>query len=538
MRFYHWLLIVMLTVKTNFIRCDTMGNSTITSSIVSCTLQDVKDVQMIKSSCDNETTYLFIKNSHLQLFPRIFDILNKLQSVDVSNAGIQHIESTTFDRAIHLTNLDMGNSNMSKLPGHLFSHVNNLNALVIDNSSIVEMDKYAFHGLSNLKQLDLSYNNIVELNVDQFHPLSELETIRLSNNKIEIISGYLFQHNVNLKWAYFNYNKIIFLDPTAFANCLLKSLDLGFNQLHDIDLTTMNKLKTLVVSSNHLSVLRIPPAVEEIYAERNTISAVNGQPGSELTKLFLSFNYLSNLQNLQKFQKLRFLDLSANQLSYIKLDDLKGLNQLKELKLNGNKLIEIKADDVVANFPKLAMIELSTKHWSDTYVTELQNSLKAHNIELVQFRDPIPDEHSTNITIVEPIPDPTPFLTTPASHSDSGNIEERLNALGKQINNLEKIVSSNSVVENKLLADQLSSQIRQMHKNFEEKISNTTKAANDRYTSMMSTLKGFEVIVIIMFVGILAFVIFKLVTYSKQFINAMNYRRAQSRDPIFTEQDL
>lgn len=332
-----WLLIAVLTV--NYISCDnTIGNSTMKVVNSSCTLTNVTDMAKIKSSCDNEIIYLFFKDSHFHSFPHVFEYFKNLHSVDIQNACIQHIESTTFDQASHLSTLDMDGSNITTLQNSVFSNANNLTGLEIQNSSIVNVEDHAFQGLWNLKRLDLSFNLILHLKAEIFQPLSQLEELRLTNNKIEVISGDLFQYNMNLKYVYFNANKIIAMDPNSFIHTKLISLDLGSNRLTDVDLSTMKQLKLLIVNNNKLSKLIIPRTVDELHADNNSISVINSEETNALVKLFLSSNCLNQLQDQLRFGKLTFLDLANNHLEHLNFSDLKNLLKLNELKLTGNRL--------------------------------------------------------------------------------------------------------------------------------------------------------------------------------------------------------
>lgn len=518
--FNRLLIIVVLTVY--YIRCDddkTIENSTVKS----CTVTNVTDMQkQMNSSCgDNEIIYLFIKDSHFHSFPpHIFEYFPKLQSIDVSDAGIEHIDSTTFDTATHLTSLDMNGSNMSTLQSHLFSHVNNLTSFDMANSSIITIQKYAFHGLSNLKQLDLSNNKIVKLDAEMFQPLSLLETIRLTNNKIQVIDRDLFQHNVKLKWAYFSNNEIIIVDPNSFYNCQLILLDLGSNQLRDVDMSTMKHLKNLIVTNNrNMTTLIIPPTVNEIHAENNSIAVIHSEERNELLKLFLCSNRITNLQNLINLNKLQFLDMSNNHIRNIEFSDLNPLSQLKELKLVGNKLSEIKIDDVVTNLPKLKMIELSTVHWSNSYVEQLNSELKNHTIDLIQDRSIISDDDA--------IPSPNP--ATPTQTPNADNIGKKLDDIDRRLNDV-----LNKMVDSKKIDDRFAD----LHREVEDKMMKSNASNNARYDAIVSTFKAYEVLVIIMFVSCLMFVIYKVIVYSKSLLSGMRYRRTQSHDPIFSEQDL
>jgi Leucine-rich repeat (LRR) protein len=516
MRLVNLLLIVVLTVNAGC--CDdTIAISTTKPKLSndSCTLKNISDTSPIGSLCDNQTFILFFKDSHFYGFPPVFEYYPNLRSLDISNAGIQDIDMSTFNNAGHLTSLYAYGSNMSIIPNYLFSHANNLTCLDLGNSSIVTVEKYAFEGLSNLMKLDLSDNKIKHLDGEMFQPLYRLETIRLMDNKIEIISADLFALNNRLKWAYFSSNKIFHVERNSFLHTQLKLLDLGFNELLDVDVSTLKYLKTLTVANNRLNTLIVPPNCEEIHAENNTIAVINSEEVNQLLKLFLSSNYLINTRNLSNFAKLEVLDLSSNHFRTIEFADLKSLIKLKELRLTGNKLSEIKIDNVVANLPNLKMIELSTKHWSDVYVNQLKVQMTDHKIELFQNRD----EFSENDARIIPpsYPEPStpwtkiiPTTTRPSvtfqPYPDS--VEEMLHKIDDRLNDIEDgMAKSNSANEVK-------------------------------YDALVSTFKTFEILLMIMFIVGLMVVLYKVIMYSNGLLNGMRFRRAQSSNPIFSEQDL
>lgn len=525
-RSFNWLLIVVLTVNVNYIRCD---NSTIrpnNANNSSCTLRNVTDV-VTKSSCgDNEILFLFIKDSHIHKFPHVFEYFPKLQSVDISGAGIDHIDTTTFETATQLTSLDMNGSNMPTLYSHLFSHASNLTSFNMASSNISIIERNAFQGLANLKRLDLSNNKIVQLDAELFQPLSRLDTIRLTNNKVQVIDPDVFKHNANLKWVYFSSNDIIIVDRDSFVHCQLILLDLGVNKLQDVDMTSMKYLKTLIVANNRLTTLSIPSTVDELHAENNSISVIQSETKNELTRLFLSSNRFTNLRALTNLNKLQFLDLSNNHLRQIEFSDLKTLSELKEFKLTGNKLSTIRTDDVVTNLPKLKMIELSTKHWDNSYVDQLANDLKNHSIVLGQDRSIISDDDDIT-TSTTTIPSSIPSIPTRTPNDD--NVERRLNDIDRR---LDDVVSR--MVDGKKMDDRFAD----MRRDFDDKLTKSNAVSKARFDSMMSTFKAYEALLITIFVACLMVLLYKVISYSKALLSGMRYRRTQSHDPIFSEQDL
>lgn len=506
----------MVVLTVNYISCDnTIGTSTMKSNSdnTSCILSNVTDSSKIKSSCGNEIIYLFFRDSHFNQFPHVFEYYQNLRSVDLTNAGIQYIESTTFDGAVHLTSLEMDGSNITTLQNSVFSHANNLTTFEIQNSSISRIEDHAFQGLSRLKKLDLSYNNILHLKAAIFRPLSQLETLRMTNNKIQVIDRDLFLYNVNLGWVYLSSNNIITVDSDAFIHSKLVSLDLGFNQLKNFDLSTTKHLKMLIINDNKLDKLSVPPTVNLIHAENNSISMISSEETNNLTVLFLQSNCFYNLQNLAPFSKLTFLDLSKNHLQNIQLSDLKSLTQLKELKLTGNRLSEIKANDVITNLPQLEFIELSTKHWSTSYINELQDELHEHRIVMRQDRLDISDDDAKVVTTSPPSIVTTSHPTTKPMHptepTNTYNVEKRLEDINNRLIELESANSNGSANA--------------------KKIDEFEKEMEKKYNAILSTSTAHTILIIILFLIGSIVVFYITLVYLRPWIRAMRHRYQRAR---------
>lgn len=80
--------------------------------------------------------------------------------------------------------------------------------------------------------------------------------------------------------------------------------------------------------------------------------------------------------------------------------------------------------------------------------------------------------------------------------------------------------------------------LNDMQSDVNDRIVKSNAANNAKIDAMMSTFKLYEAFVIIMLLSCLSFVLYKLVVYGKNALSGMRYRRAQSSDPIFSEQDL
>lgn len=522
----------MLTVNVNYILCadGTMATmEPVTAKNATCELANVTDLKENKSKCDSEIIYLYVINSTFEKFPPLFEYFSNLQSITVKLAGIRHIESTIFEKAANLTSLYTDGNDLKTLQNQLFTKANKLSSFSMVNCGIEIIEEFAFQGLSNLKKLDLSNNKITHLYARIFVPLVSLSELRLSNNSIEVIDKDTFIQNGKLDFAMFDNNKITIVDPDSFRHCQLRTLDLGNNQLSALELTNIKFLKRFTVTNNFLSTLDVPPAVTKIFAGNNTISVITSDGTNELVELHMPTNHFANLQNLSSFNKLTFLDLSSNQLKNFTFSEVKALSVLNELKLSGNKLAEIRVDDVTANLPKLRFIELSTKHWDDTYVHQLETDLKSHNIQLCQNRSSIPDDGVAPRPLPPSPPKTTASPSNPTQSPNSGS-DQRISELDKKLADVDYKTRAELADYNKRIDGRLV--------DMENKLTKSKAESNEKYGALLSSFKTYQAMVIVMLICGLTFALIKVVLYSKTVLSRMQYRRAQSREPIFSEQDL
>lgn len=174
------------------------------------------------------------------------------------------------------------------------------------------------------------------------------------------------------------------------------------------------------------------------------------------------------------------------------------------------------------------MIELSTKHWSTTYIKQLQDELLVHNIKIFQDRSDISNDHSCgDAKIVTPItPSTEPTRTNTSTEPPNLNyIEKRLEDITRRLIDLE-MAKSNGSMDAKKIDDRLKEMDDKMVK------------SNSDISAMSSTSKTYETLTIIMFVVGLMVLIYNGIVYSRTWVSGMRYRRAQSRDGLFSEQDL
>ncbi len=126
----------------------------------------------------------------------------------------------------------------------------------------------------------------------------------------------------------------------------LEKLDLSYNLLSSLNLTSLSGLKELVAYQNRLtriSGLENLQQLESLTLAHNRITRIeNLDKLARLKELDLSNNDITKIQGLEKLGKLVFLDISFNPIT--RLEGLEGLSELEVLRC-GSSLLEISGLD-------------------------------------------------------------------------------------------------------------------------------------------------------------------------------------------------
>nr|KAF6436558.1 toll like receptor 7 [Rousettus aegyptiacus] len=255
-------------------------------------------------------------NSPLQIHENAFDALTELQVLRLHSNSLRHVPQSWFKNVRKLRELDLSQNYLAKEIA----------------------DAKFLHLLHNLVQLDLSFN--YELQVYQaFMNLSNAFS-SLKNLKVLRIKGYVFKelNSINLSPLH------------QLSN--LEVLDLGTNFIKIADLSIFKQFKTLKVID--LSLNKISPSGDssEVGFCSNTRTSV-GTHGPQVYEALHYFRYdeyarscrfktketpssLSFNEECYKYGKT--LDLSRNNIFFIKSSDFQHLSFLKCLNLSGNTI--------------------------------------------------------------------------------------------------------------------------------------------------------------------------------------------------------
>ncbi|CAB3257890.1 unnamed protein product [Arctia plantaginis] len=218
--------------------------------------------------------------------------------------------------------LDLSENNYHQTP--IINSMMNLVVLNISNNELTTGFLSNYNPLSMLTQLDLSNNMISDLKVNPTEqPYNKLTIIDLSHNYLVNIPDAVFDSFDDMETLDLSYNYIDILSQFTFEGIKkLVYLNLSNNRLTDINsaLFRFSELLTLNLSANRINKLK-----------------------------------MNDFKNLIK---LKLLDLSSNNIKTIDVNVFQAMISLKSLDLRHN-LLEVLDKNVFANLKSLDSIELT-----------------------------------------------------------------------------------------------------------------------------------------------------------------------------------
>ncbi|XP_029096091.1 toll-like receptor 7 isoform X1 [Monodon monoceros] len=330
-----------------------------------------------------------------------FNNLNRLQVLDLSgncprcynapfpctpcenNSPLQ-IDLNAFDALTELQILRLHSNSLQYVPQRWFKNVNKLKELDLSQNFLAKEigDAKFLHLLHNLVQLDLSFN--YELQVYRaFMNLSDAFS-SLKNLKVLRIKGYVFKE---LRSSY--------LSPLHNLSNL-EVLDLGTNFIKIADLSIFNQFKTLKFID--LSVNKISPSgdsSEDGFCS-NMRTSVEGH-GPHVLEALHYFRYDEFARSCRSKSKeppsllplnedcYKYgptLDLSGNNIFFIKSSEFQHLSFLKCLNLSGNTISQTLNGSEFQPLVELKYLDFSNNRLDLLYSTAFE---ELRNLEVLDI---------------------------------------------------------------------------------------------------------------------------------------------------------
>nr|XP_029735442.1 protein artichoke-like [Aedes albopictus] len=353
-------------------------------------------------------TKLTISNKRIIGIPtRMFESLPNLESfVVVNSLFYREIDPNSFVDCHKLEHVEITGTNVTFLDSHLFPKTPKLKHLLFHHNKIRDIKYDAFEFLIDLEELNLSYNNISRIPSGAFHKQKNLKTLDLNHNHLLLLSfdsWFPVDGIHSLAYLDASYNELIEL---SWSEITVKKVNLKYNNLTNIHINgncselhaSYNMIESVTVGSNC--------SIEKLYLAHNHIGSFGDlrKCSDTLRTLDVSFNILqrqfdflgmkqltalnvecTNLTlqytTLHDLRKLRFLDISYNNLKKIDFENLTSQRLLERLMISGNPIGNMSIGSIKRNFPNLKALGIYDLPWNESSLSVAIEDLKKHDIK-------------------------------------------------------------------------------------------------------------------------------------------------------------
>lgn len=320
-------------------------------ALTSLTLNYNRISALTPMKLQNLTTLNLSHNLIRQIPSETFSNFPKLEQLDLFGNLIDNLDEVIFPNEMEL--LDLGLNNLKSIPRFQLTKLIKLN---VEQNQVQELLPHNFVLLSALKTLNLKSNLISVYSENTFDGLQSIESIDLSNNLMDYLPKF---GNLN-KLKYLNFSRNILKEIGSIENmALLSKLDFSYNQIKNIKSTMFTNTTNLVelnLKHNKLNSFRGFHDKENDNKEENS----SAEDFPKLKILDLSQNEISYVfpNSFENFEQLWFLDLSSNRFTLFPTEFLKNCKNLRFISLKQNKMKNLNEMNF-SNFPHLMKVDLS-----------------------------------------------------------------------------------------------------------------------------------------------------------------------------------
>jgi Leucine-rich repeat (LRR) protein len=305
----------------------------------------------------NSLKSLNLSYNHLEQLPDgLFYGSRELREIHLQNNELFQLPRSVFHRLEQLLVLDIS---MNQLTSHnvdngTFAGLIRLIILNLSHNALTRIDTQTFKDLYFLQILDLRNNSIGYIDDNAFEPLYNLHTLHLAENRLHTLSDKLFNGLRVLSKLTLSNNLISIIEPNIFLNCSdLKELDMSSNQLTEVPeaLKGLTVLKTLDLGENQISHFRAG-----VFKNLN-----------QLTGLRLIDNQIENITKgmFESLPHLSVLNLAKNRIQTIERGSFDSNKEIEAIRMDGNFISDI--NGIFSTLSSLMWLNLAENHlvWFD-----------------------------------------------------------------------------------------------------------------------------------------------------------------------------
>lgn len=325
--------------------------------------------------------HLFLQHNNIsELHSETLAGLNSLRTLNLSFNHLEQLPDGMFSNARELREIHLQGNELFQLPHSLFhrleqllvldlsenqltsQHVDNgtfaglirLIILNLSHNALTRIDARTFKELYFLQILNLRNNSIGYIEESSFAPLYNLHTLNLAENRLHTLSDSIFNGLKVLSKLTLNNNLISIVEMGVFSNCTdLKELDLSSNQLQEVPeaIRGLSVLKTLDLGENQITQFKA--------------GAFNGL--TQLTGLRLIDNQIENITKgmFESLPHLSVLNLAKNRIQAIERGSFDANKEIEAIRMDGNFVSDI--NGIFSTLSSLMWLNLAENHlvWFD-----------------------------------------------------------------------------------------------------------------------------------------------------------------------------
>ncbi|KAH9829119.1 adenylate cyclase-like protein, partial [Rhodofomes roseus] len=337
--------------------------------------------------------------------------------IDLTGRSLRTVPVLLYPHADAIFHLNLSRNPMLEIPLDFIQACTTLRELRLSHMAMKKVPQSIRH-CTTLHRLDLSCNRIADLDEAALDRIPDLRSLKVQNNRMEKLPWY-FPRLRHLKDLNVSNNKFRTLPTVVTQLTKLVDLDISFNMLEklpeDIGLlealerliivgnqvsefpatcSRLSNLKMLDCRRNHITDLAIMtalPKVEQIFADHNSVHALDLSFGPCLRQLDASHNDITQLTVLPgpigQPYALTSLDISHAKLSALDERALAQLTALETLRIDHNSIRYI--PDSLGNLTHLLHLSCSNNQLRalPSTIGNLQRleTLEVHNNSLAEL---------------------------------------------------------------------------------------------------------------------------------------------------------
>lgn len=190
----------------------------------------------------------------------IFQGLNKLSFIELSDNNINKISPTTFTKLSQLKILKLKGNHLKMSSISQLKITASLEEIDLSSNDLVgPIDLNFFPRLTNLRELFLSHNSLSSIKKGSFENFRNLTTLYLDHNQIDVLEDHAFRNLTTLTNLDLSNNRIVAISGASLAHLVnLLDLNLKHNYLRALTadlILPLRSIQNLSLDDNEISMV-------------------------------------------------------------------------------------------------------------------------------------------------------------------------------------------------------------------------------------------------------------------------------------------